>query len=607
MVAAPAAWSLHLAFDIGRTGVILRTQRQYQDDFAQLVARLAAGTQRDLLSAHVSLDDFLASLSELASWPHGDVVWDEALADLVTGVLDDAETVERKLGEDDAAAGAVIGPEDIDGLLGPGWTGALTGFQRRDISRLLSLSHGANFSVPGAGKTRVALAVFAAERERRKVERLLVVCPKSAYEAWESENSVCFKEPLRCSTMASGADPGTELLLVNYERLARSMGSLAAWLQAAPAMLVLDEAHRMKLGMRGTYGSVCLTLGPLARRRLILTGTPAPNGARDLESLMSFVWPGQGKHYVENAVGGGDLAHASAVLRPLFTRTTKKELGLPPFEPKLRYVDLPELHREIYEALKGNPTARDGDLEALGKTMIRMLMAATSPALLLEGTTRYEPLAYQVPPLTASPDDSLFSLLRNLPRYELSPKYEETVKIVAANAAAGRKTLVWSTFVRSLTTLERLLAPHSPAVVFGGTQQRAEQLRRFREDPDCMVLLSNPATLGEGISLHDVCHDAVYVDRDFMAGRFLQSLDRIHRLGLPPDTETRVTVLAARGTVDEVVAMRLEEKLEFMSAVLDDPSVQQLGDLQEEEGQTAGMDSADVQALLAHLSSPPAA
>jgi SNF2 family DNA or RNA helicase len=94
-----------------------------------------------------------------------------------------------------------------------------------------------------------------------------------------------------------------------------------------------------------------------------------------------------------------------------------------------------------------------------------------------------------------------------------------------------------------------------------------------------MVLISNPATLGEGISLHHVCHDAVYVDRDFMAGRFLQSLDRIHRLGLAPDTETRVTVLAVRNSIDEVVAARLERKLEFMGRILDDPTVQQLADL----------------------------
>lgn len=357
----------------------------------------------------------------------------------------------------------------------------------------------------------------------------------------------------------------------------------------------------MKLGARGAYGSACLALGPLAERRLILTGTPAPNGARDLESLLSFVWPGHGKRVVADAVGGGNLAYASSVLRPLFTRTTKKELGLPPFEPRIQYVNLPPLHREIYEALKGNPSARAGDLESLGKAMLRMLMAATTPALLSEGTTRYEPLSYQVPPLEASPNDSLYTLLKRLPRHELSPKYEAAVKIVAQNAQAGRKTLVWTTFVRSITTLEQLLAPHSPVAVHGGTEDREEQIRRFREDQDCMVLISNPATLGEGISLHQVCHDALYVDRDFMAGRFLQSLDRIHRLGLPAGTETRVTILAARGTVDEVVAMRLASKLEFMGRILDDPSVQQLGDLQEDEPSAAGMDSADIRALLAHL------
>lgn len=138
-------------------------------------------------------------------------------------------------------------------------------------------------------------------------------------------------------------------------------------------------------------------------------------------------------------------------------------------------------------------------------------------------------------------------------------------------------------------------------MVHGGTPDRAEEIRRFREDPDCSVLLSNPATLGEGISLHHVCHDAVYVDRDFMAGRFLQSLDRIHRLGLAPGTETNVTVLASRGTVDEVVALRLEQKLEFMGRILDDPSVQQLADLQEEAPVAGGMDMADVRALLRHV------
>ncbi|MFB6710828.1 DEAD/DEAH box helicase [Streptomyces sp. NPDC056358] len=597
--------SLQIGFDVSRTRVLLRARSGLQSDFASLAARLAAGGLRGPLVAEIELDDFLVSLNELATWLHDGVEWEETLANLVNGVLDDAATAESSLHRDGGETGSAVAPEDLNTLLGRGWIADLTTFQRRDIARLLSLRHGANFSVPGAGKTRVALAVFAAMRERGDAQRLLIVGPKSAYESWQYESMACFNEPLRTTVMGSSPDPGAELLIVNYERLGRSVAGLASWLRSTPSMVILDEAHRMKLGASGTYGSACLALGPLAERRLILTGTPAPNGARDLENLFSFVWPGHGKRVVTDAVGGGDLAYASSVLRPLFTRTTKRELGLPPFEPKIRYVDLPPLHREIYEALKGNPSTRRGDLDSLGKAMLRMLMAATSPALLAEGTTRYEPLSYQVPPLDASPEDSLHTLLRNLPRHELSPKYQEAVKIVADNARAGRKTLVWTTFVRSLTTLERLLAPYGPATVHGGTPDRDEQIQRFRNDPECMVLISNPATLGEGISLHQVCHDALYVDRDFMAGRFLQSLDRIHRLGLAPGTETRVTVLAARGTVDEIVALRLESKLEFMGRILDDPSVQQLGDLQEEVSAAVGMDMVDVRALLSHLDSVP--
>ncbi|MBF6302560.1 DEAD/DEAH box helicase [Nocardia amamiensis] len=598
--------SLRLGFDVTRTRVEIRTSPIFQRDFAQLTARISMGGWRGSLSAEIDIDDFLVNLSELATWTHPGVDWDPDLMALVNGVLDDADSVQRRLDDTPSEGTAdAVQPDDVWELLGSDWTADLTAFQQRDIARLLSLRHGANFSVPGAGKTRVALAVYAAMRKRGDTQRLLVVGPKSAYESWEYENSICFKQPLRTAVMGRSEDGLVELQIVNYERLDRSLGQLAAWLRAGPSMVVLDEAHRMKLGASGTYGSACLALGPLANRRLILTGTPAPNGAKDLENLLSFVWPGHGKRVVTEAVGGGDLAYASSVLRPLFTRTTKHELGLPPFEPKVRYVEMPSLHAEVYEAMKGNFSARaEGSrksIEALGRAMLRLLMAAITPALLLEGASRYEPLEYQLPPLEPSPDDSLFELLQKLPRIELSPKYQETLKIVADNASNGRKTLVWTTFVRSLATLEKLLQGYNPAVVYGGTSDRDEQLRCFRQDPDCHVLISNPATLGEGISLHQVCHDAVYVDRDFMAGRFLQSLDRIHRLGLAPDTETRVTILVTRNTVDEVVRLRLEEKLEFMGRILDDPGVQQLADLQEEPAVGVGMDAADVRALLRHL------
>ncbi|MFF5091706.1 DEAD/DEAH box helicase [Streptomyces niveus] len=598
-----AAPSLALGFDISRTRALLRTVPEHKAELAQLLSRFPEGRMVDLLAATVPFDDFVAGIEVLATWPDPEgVVWDASFQTLVEEMLDTAESAAQFLtgGTDEDSLSA----DDLDDVLGDRWWGDLTTFQRRDAARLLSLRHGANFSVPGAGKTRVALAVFSALRERGEVSRLLVVSPKSAYEAWHYESGVCFSRPLDIQVLGSRMPDSADILLVNYERLGRLQFGLADWLNAVPTMLVLDEAHRMKLGGAGVYGAVCLALGPLSRRRLILTGTPAPNGAKDLENLLSFVWPGHGRRVVTQAIDGGDLAQASRALRPLYTRTTKQELGLPPVDLRLRMLPMPPLHREIYDAMVGRFTARAeasrSDFDRLGKAVLRLLMAATSPALLVEGATRYEPLSFQVSPLDIPEDDQLFALMRKLPSYEVPPKYEEALSIVAANAAEGRKTLVWASFVRSITTLEHLFEPYHPAVVHGGTVDRDEQLRRFREDPDCSVLISNPATLGEGISLHHVCHDAVYIDRDFQAGRFLQSLDRIHRLGLPLDTVTRITILASEGTADEVVAMRLAEKLDFMGRILDDPSVQILSDLEEEPAFAAGMDAGDLQALLKH-------
>lgn len=550
----------------------------------------------------VEIDDLLVNLQELAAWPPEDldIRWQPELLRLVEVNASDAA----------ALLGRLAAVSDLTTFqpprMGPTWVGELTDFQSRDLEKLQSLGHGANFSVPGAGKTRVALAVFESSRASGKVDRMLVVCPKAAFESWQIEAGICFSgTPLRVAIMDTSTPPAADVVLINYERLPIARAAIIQWLRTRPAMLVLDEAHRMKLGPAGAWGAVCLALGPYAIRRLILTGTPAPNGSKDLENLFAFVWPGQGRAAVARALDEQDLRSASLQLRPLFVRTTKSELQLPPVDLSIRRLNLPPLHRDLYSALLGQASGKwrggERDIEALGRIVLYLLMAATTPALLATGASRHEPLPYRIPPLLASPGSSLAELMRDLPHYELSPKYQEVLAIVSSNAALGRKTLVWSTFVRSLKSLELLLSRFNPAIVHGGTEDRIEQLSKFRQDPACMVLLSNPATLGEGVSLHQVCHDAVYVDRDFGAGRFLQSLDRIHRLGLAPDIRTRITVLVANVTIDELVEQRLASKLHFMGSILDDPAVLQLEDLDEEPSAAAGMDNSDLSALLGYL------
>lgn len=569
-----------------------------------LQGRFLTSTAITAQAFDVGIDDLLVNLRELTLWPASDtdVHWQQELRALVEGNVADAAIVQTRLADPDSEVPPALP------VFGGGWNAPLTDFQQRDLGKLLELNHGANFSVPGAGKTRVALAAMQARRDRGQLTRAMVVSPKSAFESWDVETDTCFPDGVvRVSIYDGGVAPDCDLLLVNYERLPDAQAALTHWLRLQPSLLVLDEAHRMKLGSAGAWGSACLALGPYAASRLILTGTPAPNGARDLENLMAFVWPGQGRAAVAGALAGNDLRTASARLRPLFVRTTKHELGLPPLDLAVRRIDLPPLHRDLYRALLGQMSARwrggEKDAADLGRILLYLLMAATTPALLATGASRYEPLPYRVPPLTPPEGSSLASLMRDLPHYELSPKYAEVQKMVHTNASQGRKTLVWSTFIRNLTSLESLLEEYSPAIVHGGTEDRADQLRRFREDDACQVLLSNAATLGEGVSLHHTCHDAVYVDRDFAAGRFLQSLDRIHRLGLAADTRTQVTVLVTNETIDELVEQRLGVKLEFMAGVLDDPSVQALSDLEEEPSETAGMDGADIAAFVSYLKS----
>jgi hypothetical protein len=248
----------------------------------------------------------------------------------------------------------------------------------------------------------VALAAFQARRDAGEVERLLVVAPKAAHESWVDELTACYGASPPSLGPAGETTPAT-IALTNYERLPGSYLALIRWLQEHPSLLVLDEAHRTKLGPKGAWGSACLALAPYARRRLILSGTPAPNGPADLENLMGFVWPGQGRRTVAQAVASGDLRAASQRLRPLFVRTTKAELQLPEVTRIVQRVSLPPLHRELYEALTGQVKtqweAEGADAAALGRVLVYLLMAATTPALLATGLSAHEPLPFRVPPL----------------------------------------------------------------------------------------------------------------------------------------------------------------------------------------------------------------
>lgn len=503
-----------------------------------------------------------------------------------------------------------------------GFARDLRTFQLRDLGHLLSLSHGANFSVPGAGKTTVSYALHALERARGRVDRLLVIAPLSAFGAWADEVEECFVEPLRVARLTERGALSADVVLVNYQRLAASYDQITSWVADSSTHVILDEAHRMKRGKAGEWGRACLDLAHVATRRDILTGTPAPQHPNDFVALIDFVWPNQSNHILPESARRSEpppsvMREVSARLTPFFTRTTKAELELEPPDRRAELVTMTPLQAEIYEALRTkmryatNVRPRErAQWGKMGQVVMYLLEAASNPALLARAVTGAESVALQWPSLAIPPESDLGEKVLHYGQHEIPAKFEKLVTMVAANASDGRKTLVWSNFVGTITTLaDQLLLPYRPAVVHGGVPSVAEEvnyltregeLRRFRDDPDCLVLLANPAAMSEGVSLHHHCHDAIYVDRTFNAGQYLQSIDRIHRLGLAPGTKTRIRFLVCRETVDETVDERIRTKAERLAMMLSDTSLVTMA-LPDEDSYGEWVEADDLDLLLGHL------
>jgi SNF2 family DNA or RNA helicase len=515
-------------------------------------------------------------------------------------------------------------------LRASGFKRELKSFQLKNLARILRLPHGADFSVPGAGKTTVALAAYALRKKRGEVDRLLVVAPIAAFGAWKDDSLDCFDICPALSVYdptAGKIQRATEILLANYNRVANDYDVIRGFVAEGKTSIVLDEAHRIKRGSAGVHGRAVLDLAYAAKRRDVLTGTPAPQGAMDLVALVKFLYPGQDRQilppnaFVERL--GRDasvLAETHAAFAKYFVRTPKTELDLPPTEFKVVRRPMGPIQTAIYEALvgryKGVFTLGDRnrhEMQRLGRVVMYLLEAATNPMLLTAGSDDGDDPGFTHPPIEVKGNERLTELLSRYGSFETPWKYQEALKLVRAAAEKGEKVLIWSNFVRNIRLLANLLSAYSPAVVHGGVPSedsghddeitREGEFHRFRNDPKCSVLLANPAACGEGVSLHHWCHHAIYLDRSFNAGHFLQSQDRIHRLGLDKSITTTFTLLISTQTIDETVDGRLFEKVSALAALMDDRGLVQIALPAADEGED-GMPAFedDYSAVAAHVS-----
>lgn len=460
----------------------------------------------------------------------------------------------------------------------------LKSFQKRNVQKLCALNAGANFSVPGSGKTTDALAFFTFKKEKNS--KLLIVSPINAYLSWEDEISACLGEENELIKLRGDLDEiekslnsKEEFFWINYDSL-RNLSKLEVvknFLISNTVTLILDESHRSK----GEQISKCISrIAVFPQNKLILTGTPMPQAAEDLDSQFSFLYP---KHNI------GLAEQFIEAFKPFYVRTNDKDLGLKPLVEKLTPVTLYPGHEEFYdkyidqELKDGVSLQRVMQAKDIKSAYMRYLRFMSNPMSISEFIFEVDSkLAFKIQNegLSGAEGDGA--------------KLDTLITRAKELIMEGNKVLIWSSFVSNVEKIALRLSHFGSEFIHGGVKSessidnqldddwpeeeqdsREAKIKRFKESEDCMVLVANPAAAAESMSLHTVCDYALYLDRDYNAGRYLQSQKRIHRLTEGEDRIKTIEIFYAnvRASIDVLINKRLAEKCHKMFEFLNESEI----------------------------------
>lgn len=475
--------------------------------------------------------------------------------------------------------------------------------QMWDAFHMTSMVRSANFSVPGAGKTSIVYGSFAylSSKSVNEVDKIIMIGPINSFTSWLDEFIANFgsKRKLKSFNTRDSRFKNKEeliynlrfesgsanLILVNYERV-DSIKEVLIEIINEKTMLVFDEIHRVK-AIDGERAKASLKVSNGAKYRSALTGTPIPNSYLDIYNILRILYKEEYDMFFKFSQGmlknpsKDDIQNINEKIYPFYCRTTKKQLNVPqPDDDIIIECHMTskeeELFQMIYERYHNH----------VFSLYIRLIQASTNPELLLKSISDED-----IRGLVYNEDDeekenikkvdsfytkdiylskSDISLIKEVPE---TGKFKKGINLVIQLASEGKQVIVWAIFVDTIKKINKYLLKNniSSKYIVGDVlpEERENTLSGFK-NKGFQVLIANPHTIAESVSLHHTCHDAVYFEYSFNLTHMLQSRDRIHRLGLPEGQYTRFYYLMLKSSdfyyksIDEKIYKRLSEKRDIM-------------------------------------------
>ena len=504
-----------------------------------------------------------------------------------------------------------------------------------------------NFSVPGAGKTSIVYGAFAYlhnldKTDSKYVERLLIIGPLSSFGPWETEFQECFGRFPSSMRLSSGirkedkqlylySKQPSELTLISYQSVVSLKEELSFFLRNNKVMVVLDEAHKIKNASGGITATTVMELAKYCKARIVLTGTPAPNGYEDIYNMFKFIWPtknitGFKVNQLRDITIHADKPRVNALINhilPYFIRIKKSDLNIPPatVNPPVS-VPMGNLQQRIYDFIEKkyiDSMLNEGAIDTSTRfkallaqaRIIRLMQAATDPSMLrvpLQEFIEEEDCPQEA--LQAIDDSDVMKSILEYEKIEIPSKYIAALNLVRTILNNGGKVVIWATFIHTIHGFKVFLENNGIAsqILYGAipvekgevTEQdtdialtRERIVREFQKETcPYKVIIANPFAVAESISLHKACHNAIYLERSFNAAHFVQSKDRIHRYGLKPGTVTNYYYVLSRNSIDETIDVRLNEKERRMTEIMESMPIPLFNNISE------GLGDEDIKALI---------
>ncbi|SUN25577.1 DEAD/DEAH box helicase [Staphylococcus cohnii] len=468
--------------------------------------------------------------------------------------------------------------------------------QMKDAFYLTMMQKSGNFSVPGSGKTSTVYGMYAYLNAINKVNSIIMIGPLNAFNSWINEYQSCFGDRKKLSylniknlnssnekKMALKYESGNkELILLNYEVLSILENEIKN-LITADTLVVFDEVHRIK-NPEGMRAGAALRITENAQYMVTLTGTPIPNGYKDIYNLLNLLYPYDYNNFFNFEIpllsnpSNSEVQMINDKIQPFFTRTTKDELGVPPTNPD-KIIDVIASFEEqklfdiILSKYKSNQLA----------LFAKIMQLESSPSLLLETLDLKE--FEEMLDLSANHEDFVEyqdyskDIEDLVDKIERPSKMNALLQLVDQIVNESKTAIVWCIFIRTMYKLKSDLNKVGiRAEVISGSvsqEERNKIINKFKSK-EIDILITNPHTLAESVSLHQTCHDAIYFEYSYNLVHLLQSKDRIHRLGLDPNDYTQYYYLQqsypmeqGNYSLGERIYKRLSEKEQLMLDAID--------------------------------------